>query len=1044
MSLARAWLLASIVAHFTTAVTQADDRRVEFNRDIRPILSDKCFACHGADAKTREADLRLDVSPTVGQGSSSAIVPGKPKESLLIQRITTNDADLKMPPASSHKQLNQQEIELLSLWIAQGAAYQLHWAFEPIQLPPAPQPAQFAAPAMIRNPIDLFIQDRLSALNLTPSIEADKSTLIRRVALALTGLPPTLEEQQAFFADSSSLAYEAMVDRYLQSSRYGEEMARHWLDVARYADTHGMHLDNERQTWAYRDWVVSAFNRNLPFDQFTVEQLAGDLLPNATQEQLVATGFSRCNVTSSEGGSIPEELLYRYAVDRTSTTMSAWLGLTGGCAVCHDHKFDPISQREFYSMYAFFNSAADPAMDGNALLTQPVLKLESDQDRAKFKSLDEGKQSTFQQISQLAASMEYVDPATVQPTPDPIATLSVWMDDSFPSDGKLTHAGAPAQFIEATEALPAVSGGKLLKRTEPGLAQDVWESGPSPLLIPNKAKFVAHVWIDPNNKPRSIMLQFNRNGWNHRAVWGDYGAIDWGSVNTHERVHMGDLPEVGKWIELELPVETVGLASGEKLTGFALTQHGGTVYWDKVGIAGVVDRAADGQYSLAVWTKQLLEQDLSKVPEDLRATVDQLKKKMASGEPATSDESSLIRTYYLSKVCLDTTASFASLQKQLVAIDKERKAIDDSIPSTFVFKDLPQARDSFVMMRGAYNRPGEKVKPGVIEVLPPLRLDDSAATPTRLDLAKWLVSPEQPLTARVIVNRFWQQFFGVGLVKTSYDFGSQGELPSHPELLDWLAKTYQQNGWNTKELVRQLLCSHTFRQVSFVAAQHLNVDPENRYYARGPRFRLDAEPIRDNALFVSGLLDLTMGGPGVKPYQPPNIWEPVGFAGSNTRFYKQDKGQALYRRSLYTFYKRTAPPPFMVNFDAPNREQLCAKRERSNTPLQALQLMNDVQYVEAARNLAARLLQAHQGFGEQLDLAYRLLLSRPPRENEVAILKAQYQYQLERFSSNPEAAKQLLRVGESKSPEMDDLSGLASLTMVCNTLLNLDEVVTRN
>ncbi len=1047
MSLAaRAWLLCNIFATAFTWPLKADDRDVEFNRDIRPILSDKCFACHGADPKTRQASLRLDTDDSIGHGgdSGAAITPGMPSESLLIQRIITDDADLKMPPASSHKQLNQHEIDLLTRWIAQGAKYQLHWAFESVKMPGVPQPPKFSAPATVRNSIDLFIQDRLSALNLQPSIEADKSTLIRRVALALTGLPPTLEEQQAFFADNSSLAYEAMVDRYLQSARYGEEMARHWLDVARYADTHGMHLDNERQTWAYRDWVVAAFNRNLSFDQFTIEQLAGDLLPDATQEQLVATGFSRCNVTSSEGGSIPEELLYRYAVDRTSTTMSAWLGLTGGCAVCHDHKFDPISQREFYSMYAFFNSAADPAMDGNALLTQPVLKLESDQDRAKFQAMDERKQATLQQITQLASSMEYVDPASVQPPPEPAETFSIWMDDSFPSDGKVTHAGAPTQFIDGSEALPAASGSKILKRTEPGLAQDVWESGASPLLIPSKAKIVAQVWIDPKNKPRSVMLQFNRNGWNHRAVWGDYGAIDWGAANTHQRVHMGELPEAGKWITLELPVETVGLATGDKLTGFALTQHGGTVYWDKVGVAGVVDRAADGQYSLAIWTKQLLEQDTGKAPEELRGAVEQLKKRTAAGEPATAEETNPIRTYYLSKVCLDTMASFATLQQQLAAISKERKAIDDAIPSTFVFRDLPQARESFVMMRGAYNRPGDKVKPGVIEVLPPLRLSDSAATPTRLDLAKWLVSPEQPLTARVTVNRFWQQFFGVGLVKTSYDFGSQGELPSHPELLDWLATTYQQSGWNTKDLVRLMLCSHTFRQRSAVSEHQLSVDPENRYYARGPRFRLDAEPIRDNALFVSGLLDLTMGGPGVKPYQPPNIWEPVGFAGSNTRFYKQDKGQALYRRSLYTFYKRTAPPPFMVNFDAPNREQLCAKRERSNTPLQALQLMNDVQYVEAARNLAARLLQAHPGFGDQLDLAYRLLLSRPPRENEVAILQAQYQYQLDRFASNPEAAKQLLKVGESKSPEMSDLAGLASLTMVCNTLLNLDEVVTRN
>ncbi len=1034
---------AALLVAMTQAEVKAQQHAIEFNRDIRPILSDKCFACHGTDAKTRQADLRFDNDSSTKPSSSSeaAIIPGQPHKSPLILRILSQDADQKMPPASSHKQVTEREVQLLTQWISEGAKYQLHWAFEP---PKLVEPSVQTDTTHILNPIDGYIQARLKPLNLSPSQLADKATLIRRVAFALTGLPPSIEEQQAYFGDSNSNAYEAMVDRYLQSPRYGEEMARHWLDVARYADTHGMHLDNERQTWAYRDWVVSAFNRNLPFDQFTIEQLAGDLLPNATQEQLVATGFSRCNVTSSEGGSIPEELLYRYAVDRASTTMSAWLGLTGGCAVCHDHKFDPISQREFYAMYAFFNSAADPAMDGNALLTQPTLRLESDADREKLQRFDQQRQETLQQIAQLATSMEYSDPAKVDPRPQPTATESLWMDEQFPSDGKTTHAGQPTQFVESSESLRAVSGTKLLKRTEPGLSQDVWEAGSVPLLMPNQAKIIASVWIDPNNLPKSIMLQFNRNGWNHRAVWGEYGAIDWGQANTHQRVHMGPLPQSGQWITLELPVETVGLASGDKLNGFALTQFGGTVYWDKVGVQGIVDRAADAKYSLAVWTEQILKEDTAKSPEPLRGAVDRIKAASTANQPPSTEDTDSLRTYYLSNICLDTTSAFANLQKQIATIAAGRKAVDDAIPSTFIFRDLPQPRESFVMMRGAYNRPGEQVKPGVLAVLPPLQLSDPNATPNRLDLARWLVAPEQPLTARVVVNRLWQQFFGVGLVKTSYDFGSQGEPPSHPELLDWLALNYQHSGWDTKQLVRTMLTSYTFKQSSKVSEQLLNVDPENRLYARGPRFRLDAEPIRDNALFVSGLMDLTMGGPGVKPYQPPNIWEPVGFAGSNTRFYKQDKGNSLYRRSLYTFYKRTAPPPFMVNFDAPNREQLCAKRERSNTPLQALQLMNDVQYVEAARGLAVRLTQHSPEFNQQLAFAYELLLARSPRDSEVGILTSQYETQLKRFAENSEAAKQLLTLGESKLPDAMDLPRLASLTMVCNTLLNLDETVTRN
>lgn len=1038
----------SCASESVLAIEVDGESEIEFNRDVRPILSDKCFACHGSDAKAREANLRLDndTSITAGGANGAVIVPGDPGKSLFIQRVISANIDERMPPASSHKQLSTQEIATLKKWISQGAKYQRHWAFESPREPPIPS----TLIGDIDNPIDYFIQAKLPALKLSPSKEADKHILIRRVAFALTGLPPTLEQQQEFFQDSGPNAYGNMVDRFLNSPQYGEEMARHWLDVARYADTHGMHLDNERQTWMYRDWVVRAFNQNMPFDQFTLEQLAGDLLPNATNDQLVATGFSRCNVTSNEGGSIPEELLFRYAVDRTSTTMSAWLGLTGGCAVCHDHKFDPISQREFYSMYAFFNQASDPAMDGNSLLTSPVLKLESDEDRAKLAALDQKRKATLAERDALAASIEYVDAATAEPRPTPSLADMLWMDDRFPADGKVSHAGAATKFVDATPVLPAISGTKLLKRTDAGLAQDVWESTSATLSLPQSARIIASVWIDPKNMPRSIMLQFNRDGWNHRAVWGDYEAIDWGKVNSHERVHMGNLPEAGTWVALELPIETVGLASGDKLKGFALTQHGGTVYWDKVGVRGVVDRATDPKYSFSVWRKQMLEKNLSKAPEEIRNALEQLKKiadsKNSGNDELTEDRDSMeaIRSYYLSNVCQDTAEAFANIQKQLSTIAASRKAAEDAVPGTFIYRDAGQPRESFVMMRGAYNRPGEKVKPGVIEVLPPLRMQDPNGVATRLDLARWLVSSEQPLSARVTVNRLWQQLFGVGLVKTSYDFGSQGELPTHPELLDWLALYFQRNGWDTKRLIRMMLSSHTFRQSSQVTAFQLEVDPENRYYARGPRFRLDAEPIRDNALFVAGLFDMRMGGKGVKPYQPPNIWEPVGFAGSNTRFYQQDKGTALYRRSLYTFYKRTAPPPFMVNFDAPNREQFCTRRERSNTPLQALQLMNDVQYVEAARSFATRLMLQTSDFPMQVKTAYEIILCRPPRESEFLILQAQYAIHLTRFGKNPEAAKQLLSVGESKANEELDIAQLASLTMVCNTILNLDETVTRN
>jgi hypothetical protein len=1030
-----------LVAFFfcgTLTFSEESSARLQFNRDIRPILSDKCFACHGTDAKHRQAELRLDTvdGATQVRNDMQAVVPGNPDQSQLFLRIQSTDADEQMPPPDSHKELTAAEKVTIRKWIEQGAEYQKHWSFEMLGQPNVPPPWEAN---VIRNPIDSFIQQRLAEAKLSPSEEADKSTLLRRVSFAITGLPPTIDEQDQYFSDSSGNAYESMVDRYLESNQYGEEMARHWLDVARYADTHGMHLDNERQTWAYRDWVVSAFNRNLPFDEFTIEQLAGDLLPNATQDQLIATGFNRCNVTSSEGGSIDAELIYRYAVDRTSTTMQAWLGLTGGCAVCHDHKFDPISQREFYSMYAFFNSAADPAMDGNALLTQPVLRLENQDSVDNMKSIDSKILEVAQQRTQLASEIEYTDPAAVIPLPEPIVTESIWLDDQFPSNGKMTAVGAPLSFVDSSDTFAVTSGTKALKRSDAGLAQDVWESSNTPLIIPTQAKIIAQVWLDPANLPKSIMLQFHRTGWQHRAVWGDYNAIDWGVANTTERVDMGPLPEAGKWVQLEVPVEKVGLNSGDLVTGFALTQFGGTTYWDKVGAVGISNKAADPNYSFVAWLKHTKNLDPAAVDESIRAIV-----QATDIEKSFAEADSALRNYFISTVCSETKPRFAAIDNQTIALNAERKAIEDALPSTFVFRDLPMARESFVMMRGGYDKPGERVQPNVPAVLPPLKSMGTDTTANRLDLARWLVSPEQPLTARVTVNRFWQQFFGMGLVKTSSDFGSQGEMPSHPELLDWLAIEYRDTGWDTKQLVRLMLTSHTFRQSSRITLQQRELDPENRLYAHGPRFRLDAEPIRDNALFVSGLLDLKMGGKGVKPYQPSNIWEPVGFAGSNTRNYEQDHGSALYRRSLYTFYKRTAPPPFMANFDAPNREQSCTRRERSNTPLQALQLMNDVQHVEAARGLAQRLMLARVERGERIRLAYRIVLSREPSASELEIMERQYLLHQDRYTKDVDAAKRLVALGQTV-PQADlDPVELASLTLLASTLLNLDETVTRN
>jgi hypothetical protein len=1049
------------IASLLLPVTVIAAEPVRFNRDIRPIMANTCFKCHGP-AK-HEAGLRLDDRGQATKAADSGetpIVPGQPDQSELVRRIFAADESERMPPPDSRKTLSAEQKELLKRWVAEGAQYEKHWSFEPPRRPALPDVVrEIVTP---NNAVDLFIADRLRRTGFQPVQKpADPSTLIRRIAFATTGLPPTPQEVDAFLADASPDAYERILDRYLAAPRHGEEMARHWLDVARYGDTHGLHLDNERQMWAFRDWVVRSFNQNKPFDQFTIEQVAGDLVPGATQEQIVGTGFLRCNVTTGEGGSIEEEWVFRNAVDRAATVSEAWLGLTAGCAVCHDHKFDPLTQKDFYSLYSFFYSAADPALDGNVLLTQPTLKLAMPEQSQKLGEFDARIAAKQKEIDEIASKVAYTDPATIQPPPPATQTEDVWLDDEVPQGAKIAASpGHPTMFVSATDG-QVHSKEKSLKRTDKGLAQDVIDSTP-PLAIPAEGKLFAYVWIDPQDPPKTLMLQYFKGGWNHRAVWGDYDAINWGTKGNISRMLIGPLPEAGKWVKLEFEAAKLGFNPGDAVTGFALTQFGGTVYWDKVGIAGRSDPAADPRHSLLAWWKQAKGKDTPNVPADLNTIL-----KAGPPEKSVADQEAKLRTYYVQNVCLDTQPQFAKPLAELAAIKGERDTIDQSIPSTFIFKDLEKPRDSFIMLRGQYNKPGDKVEPNVPAALPPLAKNDSAQRANRLDLGRWLVSPENPLTARVTVNRFWQQFFGTGLVKTSFDFGVQGEPPSHAELLDWLAAEFagqetgdrrQETGaaatphsafrtphWDIKRLTRLLLSSAAFRQSSRVTPELLKLDPENRLYARGPRIRLDAEQVRDNALFVSGLMVGQIGGKGVRPYQPPNIWEPVGFVGSNTRNYVQDHGAALYRRSLYVFFKRTAPPPFMANFDAPNRESFCTRRERSNTPLQALQTLNDVQHFEAARALGQRMmLEGGSSPAERITFAYRAVLSRPPDADELAVVQETFDKHLARYRANPDAAKQAIRAGESPPnaslPEPD----LAAYTLVANLILNLDETLTRN
>ncbi|MEZ6090657.1 MAG: PSD1 and planctomycete cytochrome C domain-containing protein [Pirellulaceae bacterium] len=1012
----------------TIGIVVRAEEPVSFTRDIRPILSDHCFACHGPDEKTREAELRLDVADE----ALKSIVSGSLEESELWRRVASQDATVVMPPPDYGKPLTQTQRDLLRRWMDQGAEYQQHWSFEAPVRPDVPS-------GDFEHPIDAFIQDRLQQNGLTLSPVADKRTLARRITLDLTGLPPTPEEVEAFVADESDNAVDRLISDLFSRVQYGEHMARYWLDLARYADTHGLHLDNERSMWPYRDWVVRAFHQNIPFDEFTRWQLAGDLLDQPTQDQLIASGFNRCNVTTSEGGSINEEWVYRYAVDRTTTTAEVWMGLTAGCAVCHDHKFDPLSSVDYYSMYAFFHSAADPAMDGNIIDTPPILKLYQESDTTEIEALDREIADVQTKLAGTLAELVYSDPASLDPLPEPEVTQTVWFEDGFPTGAAVQSSGAPLRLISKDEG-NVFSGQIALHRKAAGLEQDFYSSGAEGLLVPENGKVFVHCFLDPQDTPETIMIQFHTNGWKHRAVWGAEAKIGFGQPGTTEKVLMGDLPTVGEWVRLEVDAEKMGLSPKAKVTGFAFTQFGGTVTWDHLGVEARIDRAKDPRWSFQVWKDQNVGKRNNDLPEGLRQLV-----RGKTADKWTPDEAKSVSDFWLEHFYAGLPTEVVALKAHKETLEQRKKKIDANVPVTFIMADLPQPRESFVMIRGAYDKPGQKVSRGVPSFLPDLPAKPEGSSYNRLDLANWLVNGAHPLTARVTVNRLWQQLFGTGIVKTSGDFGSQGEPPSHPELLDWLAVEFVDSGWDIQKMIRLIMHSRTYQQSSQATDQMIAVDPENRLLSHGPRLRLDAEVLRDQALFVSGLLVDKVGGKGVNPYQPPNIWEPVGFGGSNTRNYVQGSGEDLYRRSLYTFLKRTAPPPFMSTFDAPNREQSCTRRQRSNTPLQALQLMNDIQHVEAARNLGSRILkESEQSTAARIEWVWNVVTGRPPSEAESHVASDLIDHFRKRYAADVASAQQLIAYGESKPDEQLDAVELATFTMLSNLVLNLDEVINKN
>ena len=1016
---------------------QADEEAsLDFLRDIRPILSDKCFACHGPDEHTRKGGLRLDHKEgALGKADSeeTIVVPGDPATSLLISRITSTNGDDHMPPAEATKQLSPQEIELLTKWVQGGAAWQEHWAYIAPTKPAVPQTQQ---PEGMINEIDAFVRRRLDLKNLRHASPADKSTLIRRVTLDLTGLPPAPEEVDAFLADESPEAYEKLVDRLLGSPRFGEHMARFWLDAARYGDTHGLHLDNYREMWPYRDWVIQAYNRNLPYDQFLTEQLAGDLLENATQDQRIASGFNRCHVTTSEGGSIAEEVYTRNVVDRVVTTSTVMMGTTFECSRCHDHKFDPFTMKDFYGLFAYFNSLDQNPLDGNAKAHPPVIQVPFPDQAEKLAAFDK-------ELADLRTRLNGEWPAVDQ-------AQQTWLTDI---QARLTAQGSEpdAQWQVAKPEVFTSSGGATLELQEDG---SVLASGTNPnteiyeSIIPLteggwqavRLEGMVHPSLSAGGHGRSansnvVLTEFELyvasadkpEEWqrvNILRAWADHeqGNGDFKVANA-----IDGQPKSG-WA-------TEGFAKKEDRKAYFLADRLFGAEGSKLKIVQKYE-SQYGQHQFGRVRLSLTRID--PLPLNLPKEIEDIAKLAA--DQVNDAQRTKLRDHYRQNVT--TNEEYVAVRNQTNAKQKERDDLNGQIPTTLVSAELPEAKKAYMLKRGEYDQLGDEVQRAVPTVLPPMKPEWPN---NRLGLAYWLTDPSHPLTARVQVNRMWQQLFGTGIVKTAEDFGSQGEPPSHPMLLDWLSVTFREEGWDMKRMLKRMVMSATYRQSSAVTPEVLEADPRNRMLAHGPRFRLDAEMLRDQALFVSGMLVEKQGGPGVRPPQPAGLWEAVGYVGSNTvRFVADTGADKVHRRTLYTFLKRTSPPPQMTTFDGPSREACIVRRERTNTPLQALLLFNDPQYVEAARALAQRSLAAEGDDSAKLRSMFRLAVCRNPDPAELEVLQTGVSADLAHYQANAEAAAELLKVGEFPLPAEYDAAKLAAWTMTANLLLNLDEVVTKN
>jgi len=1061
-------LLLVAVANYALA---APGVTVEFNRDIRPILSEHCYTCHGPDQSKRQSKLRVDIEDIAKSdlGGHFAISPGDPASSELIRRVGSNDTARRMPPAySGAAKLSDREIDLLTRWIAQGAKWQKHWSFIAPVRPDVPVVSDEKWP---RNPIDNFVMARLDREGLKPSLEADKATLLRRVSFDLTGLPPDPKDVDAFLGDNSPSAYEKQVDRLLASPRYGERMAMRWLDAARYADTNGYQTDAERSMWRWRDWVIDAFNRNMPYDRFAVEQIAGDLLPGATGDQRIATGFNRNHRGNGEGGIIPEEYAVEYVVDRVDTTSTVFLGLTLGCARCHNHKFDPLTQKEFYQMFAYFNQVPER---GNAFkygnsppaITAPLPEQEArlasieqklalaerkaataapeiaKAQRAWEKSLASGTNFDWAPSRGLAVDLNLDGNLEGVITRDPprsekyrylmengpvqqevaFSNLAQWKDGAgeyaagpdgrsgvfdgkrYVEVGNVGNFGFYDSFTLSAWINPASGSGTILSR-----ALDEPEGKGFGMFLKDGhlAANLVQRWLDdgvrlegeatvPLNRWSHVVLTYDGS----RLASGVHLYLDGAPLKTKV-----DLDYLNQPFDVKQPLRIGGgFGSGARFQG-------------RIGQVRVY-RSAMTAEEAAMLAVALPVNQLAQLAPDRRSAAQSLK----------------LRECFLDQYA---PKEMRGARNEVLDLREQRARLIDTFPTVMVMEDNATPRETHLLVRGAYDRPGDKVEPGIPSVLPPL---PAGAPGNRLGLAKWIVDPSNPLPARVAVNRFWQNAFGVGLVKTVEDFGSQGEWPSNPELLDWLATEFVRTGWDMKAIQKTIVLSATYRQASKVSPELLQKDPENRFLARGPRVRLPAEMVRDQALVISGLMVDKIGGPSVKPYQPAGLWKEL----SGGDDYKPDTGDGLHRRSLYTYWKRTAPPPMMMNFDAAGREACVVRELRTNTPLQALNLMNDVTYLEAARKMAERMMrEGGESPASRIGYGFKLATAHPPRDRETEILLSSFNYYRDGFATDPASAAKYLNQGQAPRDEKLDARELAAYAAVASMILNLDAAVTK-